>query len=480
VHRILVFFVAACAAAQAPAAGDLTGRITANALKADVSFLASDALEGRGTPSRGLDIAAEYIAAQFRRAGLEPAGDDGYFQTAQFASVAPNTDGLALTIEANGTSIKADKTAIGVLGAAPLDLSHAPAIMAPGDRASLEALAPQQVSGKVLVFTSRNARSLRDLFARLRPALVINLMKAPPAPARSTAQQLRELDSAQVPILQVWDAAVRKALAGAKPGPLEAAVSAHMSAPAIAPVKLRNVVAVLRGSDHALTNTYVLMTAHYDHLGIRGSGPGDHIYNGANDDASGTASLIEIANAVAAGPRPRRSIVFVALFGEELGELGSQYYVRHPVFPLSRTVADINLEQLGRTDDSTGPHVGMFNLTGFDFSDIAGVFRKAGTEAGIHVVKDQQNSDQYFTASDNYAFANAGVPSTTISVSYVFPDYHRPGDEWPKLDYENMAKVDRAIALGIEAMADSTAEPRWNTANPAVERFVRARQASSR
>ena len=166
----------------------------------------------------------------------------------------------------------------------------------------------------------------------------------------------------------------------------------------------------------------------------------------------------------------------MAFFGEELGEVGSRYYVRHPVFPLTRTAADINLEQLGRTDDSQGPHAGMFNLTGFDFTDMPTEFRQAGAAAGVRVVKDEKNSDRYFTASDNFSFASAGIPSTTVSVAYDFPDYHATGDEWQKLDYGNMAKVDRAIASAVYAMADSLAEPKWNLSNAQAARFAKARQ----
>ena len=200
---------------------------------------------------------------------------------------------------------------------------------------------------------------------------------------------------------------------------------------------------------------------------MRGTGSGDHIYNGANDDASGTASVIEIARTLAALPeRPKRSLVFVALFGEELGLVGSRYYAQHPVFPLAKTVADLNLEQMGRTDDITGPRVGVLNATGFDYTDIIGVLAKAGEEFGIQVVKDEASSDSFFARSDNQAFADAGVPAHTLSVGYVFPDYHQPGDEWPKLDYENMAKVDRTVALGVYRIADSTEAPKWNAANP--------------
>jgi hypothetical protein len=358
---------AVCTAiAAAGAAAQVQPKVTANDLKADVSFLASDALEGRGTPSKGLDIAAEYIAAEFRRAGLEPAGDDGYFQTADFNSVGRSPEGVELTLEIGGQKIKVDR----------------------------------------------------------------------------------------------------------------GSMAAHILTPiAQQPLKLRNVIGVLRGSDPALKDTYLVLTAHYDHLGVRGSGDGDHIFNGANDDASGTSSVVEIAKALASlAQRPRRSIVFMTLFGEELGELGSRYYCQHPVFPLAKTVADINLEQLGRTDDTEGPRLLQFNLTGFDYTDIAAFLSKAGEETGIRVVKHEQNSDSFFGRSDNAAFADAGVPSTTLSVSYIFPDYHRPGDEWPKLDYDNMAKVDGAVALGVYRIADSAEAPQWNKANSKTARYVKARE----
>jgi Zn-dependent M28 family amino/carboxypeptidase len=242
-------------------------------------------------------------------------------------------------------------------------------------------------------------------------------------------------------------------------------------------VKLKNVIGILRGSDPALRDTYVLVTAHYDHLGVRGTGPGDHIYNGANDDASGTACVIEMAQALAALPsRPKRSIVFLTLFGEELGLVGSRYYGAHPVFPLAKTIADLNLEQMGRTDDNTGPRVGVVNVTGYDYTSITPELAKAGQEFGIQVLKDEQASDPFFARSDNQALADAGVPAHTLSVGYVFPDYHQPGDEWPKIDYENMAKVDRTAALGVWRIADSADVPQWNAANPKTERYIKARE----
>jgi hypothetical protein len=483
-----VSLLALAAAAQSgPVLQQIASRLTPNTLKADVSFLASDALQGRGTPSPGLDIAAEFIAAQFRRAGLEPAGDDAYFQTARFVQVAPNLEGLEFTLTAGGQTMKADRSSLTLQEPAALDLKSSAAFKA--DPASLDTLTADQLRGKVLFVENPDAaagrggmmamRRVPEVAAKLQAAAVV-ILRATAAPGR--APRLREAPAPDappaLPVLVVSDAAIRAAVAAAKPGPLDFTVSSHIAAPSVETVKLRNVIGILRGSDPSMKDTYVLLTAHYDHLGVRGAGPGDHIFNGANDDASGTASVIEIANALAALPtRPKRSIVFIALFGEELGDVGSGYYARHPVFPLARTVADVNLEQLGRTDESNvGTHANQFNLTGFDFTNIAGVFRKAGEQTGVQVVKDEKNSDPFFTRSDNAAFANAGVPSTTLSVAYVYSDYHGAGDEWPKIDYDNMAKVDQTIALAALDIANSAETPHWNADNPKTAPFIKARQ----
>lgn len=470
---------AALAAQTQPLPARIAASLTAHGLKADVSFLASDALEGRGTPSRGLDVAAEYIAAQFRRAGLEPAGDDDYFQTANFLSVTPNTGMLRLVIESGGKQVAASSGQMALTDPAALDVDGAAAYLA--DPAALDQTPVEQVRGKVLIVRPARGARVRlnpATLARLRPALVVMLAVGPAGPGGNAGARLREAGAETVPAVAVWDPEIRAAFDAAKPGPLEATVSARIAAPEVTPVKLHNVIGLLRGSDPALRDTYVLVTAHYDHLGIRGTGPGDHIYNGANDDASGTACLIEMAQALAALPeRPKRSIVFMALFGEELGLIGSRYYARHPVFPLAKTIADLNLEQMGRTDDTSGPRVGIVNVTGYDYTSITPVLAKAGAEFDIRVMKDDQASDPFFARSDNQALADAGIPAHTLSVGYVFPDYHQPGDEWPKIDYENMARVDRTAALGVFRLADSAGVPVWNEANPKTERYVKAQQA---
>lgn len=490
---ICAALLASGATAQtAPMPQQIAARLTANDLKADVSFLASDALEGRGTPSRGLDVAAEFIAAEFRRAGLEPAVGDTYFQTADYVNVAPNLDGLTLTLELGGKTLHADKASMGLQDPGALDLQNADALkISLDDQAALDALTPEQVRGKILVVSAPaptsggrgNAafammRRLGPLTAKLQPALVM-LLRAN-GQGVSANPRLREVSAAApaVPTLVVWDSAVASAIDAAKPGPLEGKLSVHIATPLSTPVKLRNVVGVLRGSDPALAGTYVLVTGHYDHLGIRGSGEGDHIYNGANDDASGTASVIEIARTLASFPaHPKRSLVFIALFGEELGLVGSRYYGAHPVFPLAKTIADFNLEQVGRTDVEGAVSKGILNVTGYDFTSLPSELKKAGQEFDIQIVKDEKNSDPFFARSDNQAFADAGVPAHTLSVGYVFPDYHQAGDEWQKIDYDNMARVDRTVALALYRVADSTAVPEWNAANPKTEKYVKAHEA---
>jgi Zn-dependent M28 family amino/carboxypeptidase len=330
----------AATAAPVPAeVAPVLKRISAASMRGNLSFLASDALEGRGTPSRGLDIAAEFIASQFRAAGLEPLGDDGYFQTADWNLIDPRR--------------------------------------------------------------AKNA-----------------------------------------------------------------------SATSAAPVKVRNVVGILQGSDPLLKDTYVLVTAHYDHLGMK-PGQGDGIFNGANDDGSGTVSVIELAKAFSQHKtRPKRSIVFMTVFGEEHGLVGSRYYGAHPLVPIDKTIAGINLEQVGRTDDNEGAQVRSVGVTGFDFSDVGAILKAAGDDTGIRVWKHPVNSDKYFAHSDNQALADQGIPSHTVSVAYGFPDYHGAGDHWDKIDYDNMAAVDRTVALAIWTIANATNAPKWDAKNPKATKYL--------
>lgn len=448
----LVLALAGAGCAQVPVVAD----ISPGALRSHVSFLSSDLLEGRGTPSRGQDLAVEYIAAQFRGAGLEPAGDDGYFQTANWQYAERKADQVALTVTAGGAAIVVP--AGGATGnfLDPVALAATPAVFMSWKEALDNSAA---ASGKVLVVPAAPvpgaARVLQEKL-KGKPALVIMIDREKRHGA-GTGGWLIDPEQALVkgapPVLVLHAADAAAALE--KGGAL---VTARVAAATLRPVKLHNVVGVLRGSDPALKNTYVLLTAHHDHVGIRN---GD-IFNGANDDASGVVSVIEVARALAAQQqRPRRSIVFMTFFGEELGLLGSKYYARHPVFPLKDTVANLNLEQTGRTDDSEGAQLNSIAMTGFDFSTVSDMLRKAGEQTGIRLWKHASFSDQFFGRADNQSLADAGVPAHTLSVAYGFSDYHGKDDTWDKLDYDNMARVTRMLALGTAAIANSPERPQW-------------------
>ena len=452
--------------------------VSPNVLKAHVSFLASDSLEGRDTPSRGLDVAAEYVAAQFRGVGLQPAGDDGYFQTANWLLLEQPLDGFELTVEKGGRTFRLNKESAAPEASQALELSQVPVVkLSPGNEVN-----PSEVQGKVVVLPMsmgqfRQYSTMRDSLRSAKPALLIVVSSG--GPRRDRPARLKDpTDPPSIPSVTVRDADVFKAFSDLKSGPVEATASVRLPAPIERPAKLKNVIGVLPGSDPSLKDTYVLVTAHYDHVGMRPNGEGDRIFNGANDDASGTASVIEIASALSKlKEKPKRSIVFMAFFGEEKGLLGSRYYGKHPVFPVAKTVADVNLEQLGRTDAPEGSEVSSLTFTGFDYSDVPEYFKMAGEETGVRVWKHESQSDPFFARSDNQALADLGVPAHTVCVAYSYPDYHQPGDEWPKIDYANMAKVDRTLALGILEIAGDREGPRWNATNPKAEKYMNAWKA---
>ncbi|MEO8096844.1 MAG: M28 family peptidase [Acidobacteriota bacterium] len=235
----------------------------------------------------------------------------------------------------------------------------------------------------------------------------------------------------------------------------------------------RNVAGLYRGSDPKLRDTYVIVSAHYDHVGLAKTGD-DLIFNGANDDASGTASVIEIAKVIAS-IRPARSVLFLTFFGEERGLLGSRYYGQHPLVPLESTIAQVNLEQLGRTDATNGPQVRGANVTGFDMSDLPAIMADAAAKPnGVRIWKDATASDAYFGRSDNQALADLGIPAHTLSVAYNFPDYHKVTDSAEKLDYENMALIDRAISLGVMELASNAPPPTWNEGYAPANKYAEA------
>jgi hypothetical protein len=221
------------------------------------------------------------------------------------------------------------------------------------------------------------------------------------------------------------------------------------------PVTGVNVVGVLRGADPVLRDSVILVDAHYDHLGIGRPVDGDSIYNGADDDASGVTAVLEIARAMAAGPRPKRTILFVATTGEEVGLLGTQWFIAHPTFPISSIEANMEVEMIGRADPQAGgPGKGW--LTGFERSTMGQMLR----EAGIPLVPDPRPEQHFFERSDNIAFARLGIPAHTLSTFNLHSDYHTPRDESSRIDFAHMTAVIDAAARAVRLLADGHA-PQW-------------------
>jgi hypothetical protein len=461
----------------APAEQSVVDAVSARQLEAHVSFLASDALEGRDTPSKGLDAAAEYIASQFRRLGIEPANGDSYFQAAPYFSVRPTMQGFELTFEQDGKKVTVEPGHCGANTLSALSLEGFEVTLVRLESQSAPLPEQAAVAGKAVVIDTGGQRAAwmmrkRDDLLAMGPAVV--LTAGPVMPGRP---RLVPATAPGVPVVTVNDEGFRGVVAALAAG-TPARVTVKIPAPAKEELKLRNVAGLLRGGDPKLKDTYVVLSAHYDHVGVLPQGTGDRINNGANDDASGVATVLAAAEAMThAGRRPARSVVFALWFGEEKGLLGSRYYVSHPLFPLASTVADLNFEQMGRTDDPEGSMAGKLTATGYDYSTLGSTLEQAASATGITAWKHERNSDNYFAASDNQAFADAGVPAATIVVAYKYPDYHRPGDEWQKLDYQNFEREARTAALMAWRVAESAEAPRWNESNPKAERYVKAWRA---
>lgn len=216
-----------------------------------------------------------------------------------------------------------------------------------------------------------------------------------------------------------------------------------------------NVVGIIEGADPALRHEHVLLTAHYDHVGIGAAVAGDSIYNGADDDASGVVAILEVARMLLAGPPPRRTVVVAAVTGEEVGLLGTNWYLRSPVRPLEQMVANLNLEMIGRPDSLAGG-AGRTWLTGFERSTLGDQL----AAQGIPIVPDPRPSQNFFLRSDNIAFAYQGIVAHTLSTFGLHTDYHRPSDEVGTLDLAHMAEVIRAATRATRLLVDGP-RPEW-------------------
>ncbi|HEX2202736.1 MAG TPA: M20/M25/M40 family metallo-hydrolase [Longimicrobium sp.] len=216
-----------------------------------------------------------------------------------------------------------------------------------------------------------------------------------------------------------------------------------------------NVVGILRGADPARRDQAVVIGAHFDHLGIGRAVDGDSVYNGADDDASGVVAVLEVARALSRGPRPARTVVFLLTSGEEVGMTGTNWYIGHPVVPLERTVADLQIEMIGRPDTAAGGP-GKAWLTGYERSTMGEML----AAQSIPIIPDPRPRQDFFLRSDNIAFAYKGIPGHTLSSYGLHGDYHQPSDEVERIDFAHMTEVVRAAVRAARLLADGPA-PVW-------------------
>jgi hypothetical protein len=312
----------ACSQPRASTRGEAA--ITEALIRRHVNVIADDSMLGRNTPSRGLDMTAMYIAAQFSRLGLKPGGDSGtYIQR----------------------------------------------------------------------------------FPLGRPGLT------------------------------------------AKPG--TSAGFDPMSAP--------NAVGILPGTDPALRDEYVVVSAHMDHVGVNSGHGKDSIWNGADDDASGTSGVLALAEAFATAP-PRRSVIFLAVSGEESGLLGSAYFTTNPPVPIGKMVANLNLDMIGRNWKDSIVVIGQ------EHSDMGATMLRvaaAHPELGITPMPDPWPQENFFGRSDHFNFARRGVPALFF-FNGTHEDYHQPSDSPDKIDAEKAARIVKLVYHVAGAIANSTARPKWN------------------
>ena len=452
-------------AAGATAIPEQIDTITAAKLRGHVSFLASDLLEGRDSPSRGLDVAAEYIASQFRALKLEPLGDNGYFQTMNWTLLEAASSGITLEIDGTVVDPKNYRTTAG----GNIDAEGEVVALKSGD-----------IAGKIVRLESAERSVIVEAipFVRNQQPKIVLVPDEKDSLSASGVFQSRMIITPDTPRRGNYVYVILTGPAAALVGTARM-VKFHMPPAHESPARVWNVAGLLRGSDAELAKTAVVASAHYDHEGLRPENEGDKIMNGANDDASGTAVLLETARALASmASRPKRSVVFLAAAAEEKGMLGSIYYAKHPLWPLENTVANLNFEMFGRTEDGEYTKPGQMTMTGAGFSTVTDVVRQACVDEGVKFFVFPQGNEEFFGRSDNFSFAKEGIPAHTLTPAFSFQQYHQVGDEWQTLDYDNMQRAARVAALATFRLADAVEAPKWDESNAAIKKYAERRKAA--
>jgi Zn-dependent M28 family amino/carboxypeptidase len=502
----LALLLAACGAPPAPAPATpsrpaavdsaallrAADAITADGVRGHVAFLASDAMRGRPTPGPELERAAAYLAAELRGMGFQPAGDGGgYLQRYPVWEAVPDSTRVSLTVEGAGDtpppaygrdlfvvpSATYPDGARGVLFGPPRTYAGAGRAVFVGPAARLEELAPDALLDPVAVVLVRppldDAVALAPHNARAAGAagLVLVLdVRLDSAGARSVVEQIaRSANPVRIPTLAVRAVASRDLLfaagaAGALASPPAAPVLLHGTLRLSAPLRAvrrsaPNVVAVLPGADPRLRREYVVLTAHFDHLGVGAPDEsGDSVPNGADDNAGGTAAVLEAARALTRlERRPARSVLVLAVSGEDRSGAGAAWFAAHPAVPARQVVADLDLHTVGGGAPDTVTAIGDAYST---VGPLAHRVAAAHPALGLAVAPDPASGGDEFHHSANDEFLRLGVPALSLS-SLLAPHSLTPSDEPDTFDAGKTARVARLAFLLAHAVADAPERPAW-------------------
>jgi hypothetical protein len=538
VWLLFVLLTAVSMYAQDSAADTAMATIRPEAIRADMRFLADDLLEGRGTATRGFDIAAKFMAAQFEGMGLQPAGDDGtYFQDVPLRLVKPDSAKSALVLIRNG---KEESLAFGKDYLPAVDPVRADrSVEAPVVFVGYGVTAPEQgyddykgvdTKGKIIALIF----GAPDFPSSIRAYYTSSIVKAKNAVAHGAvgvivlddpnrermypfSMQVRDLitpefrwlDKRGLPnpyfpeikgVALLSMDATRHLFEGSShtADDVFAAAKTGKLTPFTLPITARirngsqsqgthssNVVARLEGSDQTLHEALVY-SAHLDHLGIGEPVDGDNIYNGALDNASGSATILEVARAFSKmDPKPRRSILFIAFTGEEAGLIGSDYFAHNPTSVKDDIVADLNVDE-----------VPMFwpvqDIVAFgaEHSSLDADVQRAAQHMHMVVSPDPMPEEVTFIRSDQYSFVQQGIPSIMpspggkssdpkikpmdIFMKWQATRYHQPNDDMqqPGLNFEVGATFARFVFLCGFMIADDSQRPSWNKGDFFAQHFA--------
>jgi hypothetical protein len=455
--------------AQDPVAQQYGNMIVPADLKEYLSILASDAMEGRETGKRGQKMAAAFISTHFQEIGLAGPVEGNYYQPVELYTSIPGDVYLKIgqdqyknfgEVAYYGSSDSGGEISIPVVFAG---------------KGRKEDLDQVNVEGKAALIMMSSDENFRGPITRAREkgAKLVVLFNAKPEEFKELMAQFRGFlgggslsikkpESTNAGVFFVAPAVAEKAL-HTTVEKLTKAINEDVKAAALKKVKpgsivyktsmdvktvrSENILGYLEGSDKK--DELVIVTAHYDHIGKRRGGEGDLINNGADDDGSGTTTVMELAKVFAQakkdGKGPRRSMLFMTVTGEEKGLLGSDYYTQHPVFPLANTVVDLNIDMVGRRDaqhKDSAPYVYVIgsDKLSTELHQLSESINKATTNLIFdYTYNDQNHPERLYYRSDHWNFAKNNIP-IIFYFDGIHEDYHKPSDEVEKIEFDLMAK----------------------------------------